>query len=220
MIVYALIDPRTDQVRYVGKTVRTAKRRLRRHLAETYMKEKTHKNRWLSVLKRAQLEPKIEVLQTCSSLEQLAEAERLHIARLKASGARLTNATDGGDGVGGWKHTPESKEKIRMALTGKSKSPEHRRNSGLAQCGRKASSETRARLSKERRKRRCHPPPRYGAANHMTKLSGDDRKEIISLRGKVSQRELAKRYGVTHAAIGKIQREDLRVREYPKEVTA
>lgn len=47
----ALIDPRTDAVRYVGKTVRTARRRLRRHMAECYLAAGTHKDRWLRALR-------------------------------------------------------------------------------------------------------------------------------------------------------------------------
>ena len=215
MIVYALIDPRTDEVRYVGKTVRTAHRRLRRHLAESYLAADTHKDRWLRVLTRAGLQPGIVVLQRCSSLTELADSERAHISRLKAAGVSLTNGTDGGDGIGGWKHTPESREKIRRALSGKPKSPQHRRNSGLAHRGRKASPEARARMSAERRLRGYYPPPRYGPDNNKTKLTQNAREAIVSLRGIRSQRQLARIYGVSHTAIGKVQRAALRVREFP-----
>lgn len=214
MIVYALIDPRTNDVRYIGKTIRTSRRRLRRHLAESYLAANTHKDRWLRGLLAAGLEPEITVVQRCESLAELADAERAHIASARASGARLTNATDGGDGIGGWKHTPESREKIRAALTGKPKSAEHRRNSGLAQRGRKASDATRAKQRDGGRRRGSFPPPRYGAANNKTKLTEQDREEICALRGTVSQRELARRYGVTHPAIGKVQRS--RIREFPR----
>jgi hypothetical protein len=216
VIVYALIDPRTNDVRYVGKTIRTAQRRLRRHLAESYLAADTHKDRWLVTLRHVGLEPRIEVLERCESLHELADAERRHIAAQRATGAPLTNLTDGGDGVGGWKHTPESREKIRAALTGKPKSIEHRRNAGLAQRGRKASDATRARLSEERRRRGYYPRPRYGTDNNKTKLTAAARQEIRALRGLVSQRELGRRFGVSHAAIGKVQRSDLRVREWPK----
>lgn len=217
MIIYALRDPQSNEIRYVGKTVRTAHRRLRRHLAESYLQQSsTHKNRWLRSLLKLGLEPIIEILQECSSLSELAEAERDHIARLRCAGVRLTNATDGGDGVGGWHHSLASREKIRQALTGKPKTADHRRNSALGHIGRKATAATRAKLSHERKQRGYFPPPRYGADNHQTKLTDTERDVIKSLRGLVSQRELGRRFGVTHTAIGKIQRSDLRVREFPK----
>lgn len=47
MIIYALTDPRTDEIRYVGKSHRTPHRRLRRHLAPCYLKGNTYKERWI-----------------------------------------------------------------------------------------------------------------------------------------------------------------------------
>lgn len=216
MTIYALVDPRTDEVRYVGKTVRTPHRRLRRHLAESYLVANTHKDRWLIMLKRLGLEPKIRVLEVCSSLAGLAEAERRHIAAYRAGGTALVNATDGGDGVGGWNHTLESRHKMSIARKGKAKSAEHRRNLGLAGKGRKASPETRAKLRQERRERGRYPAPRYGPDNNKTKLTETQRSDIRALRGIISQRQLARQYGVTHAAIGRVQRQDLRVREFPR----
>jgi len=216
MIIYALIDPRTNDVRYIGKTVRTPQRRLRRHLAESYLAAGTHKDRWLIVLRAAGIEPRIEVLERCQSLTELAEAERRHISAQRAAGVALTNLTDGGDGSGGWKHTPESRKKISAALSGKPKSADHRRNSGLARRGRKASDATRAKQSAERRQRGWFPPPRFGPANNKTKLTETERETIRSMRGVVTQRALALRFGVSHIAIGKVQRSALRVREFPR----
>ena len=146
MLIYALVDPRDNQTRYIGKTVRTAHRRLRRHLARCYLDEAdTYKNRWLRQLLALSLEPYIVVLEKCDSFDALSIAEQRYIAQYLAAGARLTNLTPGGDG-GKAKHTPESKEKIRRALTGKPKTAEHRARLGAAQKGRVASLETREKL--------------------------------------------------------------------------
>lgn len=216
MIIYALIDPRTDEIRYIGKTVRSAHRRLRRHLADSYMSSNTHKDRWLRVLKALGLDPLIKVIQRCGSADELAVAECQQIAAHRRAGVRLTNLTDGGDGTVGWHHTEESRAKLSAALKGKPKSETHRLNAARAQLGRKASEETRSKLSAERRMRGWYPPPRYGLANNKTKLTDDQRVQIYKLRGKYSQRELARRFGVSHVAIGKIQRSDMCEREFPR----
>ena len=46
-VVYGLSDPRTNELRYVGKTTQTLHRRLLRHVAPSYLKEATYKNNWL-----------------------------------------------------------------------------------------------------------------------------------------------------------------------------
>jgi len=170
MLIYALIDPRNGELRYIGKTVRTAHRRLRRHLARCYLDEAhTHKNRWLRKLLSLGLEPSIEVLERCRSEVELSAAEIRHIAEHQAHGARLTNSTSGGDGTSGWKHTASSIEKLRRALTGKPKSAIHKLRAGLASRGRRASEETRAKLSAIRagkpwsKSRRAAYERQYGA---------------------------------------------------------
>lgn len=97
-VIYGLSDPRTNQLRYVGKTRQTLARRLGRHLSPSYLRALTHKNRWLRSLLRAGVHPVIEVLEVCASPLLLDEAERFHIAYWRMIGAHLTNGTDGGDG--------------------------------------------------------------------------------------------------------------------------
>ena len=157
MIVYALTDPRDGRIRYVGKSHRTARRRLRRHLAPCYLNGQTHKERWIRSLLRIGLEPGLIVLQTCHTALELSCAEIAHIARLRLSGFALKNATGGGDG-GSRPHTEASKQKIRTALTGKPKSEIHRLRSALGQRGRKASEATKNLLSRIRTGRPGHIP--------------------------------------------------------------
>jgi hypothetical protein len=129
MLIYALIDPRDGQTRYIGKTVRTPHRRLRRHLA----------------------------LETCNSEIALNAAEIRQIAEHRACGVRLTNATDGGEGATGWKGTAESRARLSAALKGKPKSPAHRAKVIAMVIGRKASAETKAKLSAARKGKNTTP---------------------------------------------------------------
>lgn len=147
MIIYVLKDPRNDEIRYVGKSIHSSDERLARHLWPSSLTGNNHRERWIYSLVKQNLKPKIEVLEICQTPDELSKAEIFHIDRLIRMGVSLTNETPGGDG-GGWKHTEESKEKIRKALTGKKKSEEHRRNIVLANTGRKATEETREKLRK------------------------------------------------------------------------
>src|SRR4051812_1235701 len=91
VIVYALVDPRTDRIRYVGQTERSAHRRLRRHMSTYELAPDTRKTRWLRDLIAQGLAPRVEVLQVCTTTAAMDVAERFHIARLRAAGEDLTN---------------------------------------------------------------------------------------------------------------------------------
>lgn len=58
--VYALIDPRTDKPRYVGKSL-SAENRLNQHLTDP---SNDNMCEWISVLDEQMLKPKVEVLDT------------------------------------------------------------------------------------------------------------------------------------------------------------
>lgn len=218
MIVYALIDPRNGAVRYIGKSHRTAHRRLMRHLSPCYLTGNTHKERWLRILLKLNLRPIVRVLENCSSPKELNAAEIRHIARMRSLGAKLTNATKGGDGGSG-PHTEASKAKISRALRGKPKSETHRINASLAQVGRKHSDSTKLKWSLLRKQSGFYPAPRYGINNNKTKLTEEAVHEIRSSRGTVTQRSLGIKFGVSHTAIRYVQKginwNHLRVREFP-----
>jgi len=62
-------------------------------------------------------------------------------------GRKICNVSDGGDGASGYKHRPESLEKMRMAQRGRKFSPERCAINARAQTGRKHSDETKKRMS-------------------------------------------------------------------------
>lgn len=92
----------------------------------------------------------------CSSEDEALADERRHIAQLRAEGYQLANATSGGQGVSGLRHTAEAKARMAAAKLGKPLSEAHRlaliessRNMSHAyKVGRRASEETRAKMSK------------------------------------------------------------------------
>lgn len=103
--IYGLVDPRSNELRYIGKTIDLGQR-YRDHL-----KDKTtgHRGNWLRSLKRAGVKPvMVEIEQT--DQENWAAAERFYIAFFRHAGCNLINSTDGGDD--GWSHLPEVRKKI------------------------------------------------------------------------------------------------------------
>lgn len=111
--IYALLDPRTEAVRYVGWSF-DSKRRLKGHLRD---KSKTHKACWIRSLLALGLEPKMTILETGTG--NWASQERWWIAKSRFYGADLTNATDGGDGVSGMIWSDEAKQRASIAHIGK-----------------------------------------------------------------------------------------------------
>ncbi len=110
--IYALCDPDTLTIRYVGKSDNPRKR-LILHLLD---KQKTHKVNWINKLKSQNKRPVLKILKEVE--EQLwEEAEKKWIAHYrKICGNKLTNSTDGGEGVKNL--TPESRRKMSESKKG------------------------------------------------------------------------------------------------------
>jgi hypothetical protein len=128
VFIYALLDPETGKIRYVGKA-KNLGNRLSRHLRD---KTVNHRTSWIKNLASRGLQPAMELLDTVPVSEwQFWEREYIRVFR--ALGMNLVNSTDGGDGVSGevlarlsqsmrgnkfglgHRHTPEAREKIGLA---------------------------------------------------------------------------------------------------------
>ena len=133
--IYALVDPRTDDVRYVGKS-NDLKSRLRHHLIP---RTTSWKDNWIRELLSEGLSFRVEVLEWATDANWV-ELERKWIAHYRDLGCRLTNLLGGGDGRDG---TPLD-EGHRAAIS-----------RGLM--GREVSKSTRKCLSDKARKRWSDP---------------------------------------------------------------
>jgi hypothetical protein len=150
-LVYTLSDPRTGAVRYVGKTGRSLKLRLKEHMLPKRLVQHTHKNCWLKQLGGLGLRPIIEEVERCDTEPEIYDAEIFYVAYFRSLGFDLTNGTAGGEGLTGIKRPERSKawrkrlgaahrgktisqeqrEKLSQVLRGKPKRPftaEHRAN--------------------------------------------------------------------------------------------
>lgn len=127
--IYALLDPRENVVKYVGKTTNLAKR-LYMHIFRSTTKmvrwrEETHKARWIRKLMSLGISPEIKILEYVALGGNWQERERYWISYYRETIFGLTNASDGGDGVDA-PRTDEWKRKIGVAHRGKEISEETR----------------------------------------------------------------------------------------------
>lgn len=124
IFVYGLKDPRTGEIRYIGKST-TGMRRPLDHTKPSYLaKDDTHKGRWLKQLVSSGLFPEVVILAKCSDKTEVLKLEVECIAKYRAMGVPLTNLTDGGDGLSGHKFSEKHKSLIAVGRTGKTHSPE------------------------------------------------------------------------------------------------
>lgn len=129
--IYALCEPGTRIVRYIGKSDNPENRLRFGHLSES-VRLTTHLGRWLQRVVWSGCEPALVILAEVPKRLWKSE-ERRHIAVYRRLGADLVNATDGGEGV---TQTPETRRKIGDANRGKPCSPEQREQIRRALTGR------------------------------------------------------------------------------------
>lgn len=101
----------------------------------------------------------------CESEDAALADEVQQIAQLRAEGFRLCNATDGGDGISGLKHSVETRRKMSEKAAGRSHSPESIAKISAAK--RNLSDETRSRISAAKLGRK-RPP---FSAEHRAKMA-------------------------------------------------
>lgn len=184
-LIYGLIDPRDDQLRYVGQTSCSLRARLVRHVYRARWGQH-YRDRWIRLMGQT---PDIVELEVCATRAEADEAERHFIAYFRYLGCRLTNLASGG--IGGatrWgPHTVETKAKISAATIGKQK-------------GRPKSVETRRRMSVAGR----------GKAHPWVLKSG---RPVVDETGHVyaSRREAARSLGIDVGSVSKSARLGWRV---------
>lgn len=148
IFIYALIDPFTFKVRYIGKTIKL-KQRYQNQLNES---SNTHRCNWIKGLLSSGKKPIQVVLQELEDCEDWQKAEMNWIRIAKKYKWNLVNSTDGGDGVTnlskeskekmlktwtGRKHKPETLVKLSKASKGRIKTQEQKDNMSAIMSGRK-----------------------------------------------------------------------------------
>lgn len=116
-LIYTLADPRTGEIRYVGKTDRDPAVRVAQHVNDAKNK-RTHRGNWVRSLLNAGVRPVFEAVEEVPKKEW-EFWEQHWIQQFKGWGFDLVNTHKGGTG-GTIAHSEETKRRIGDANRGKS----------------------------------------------------------------------------------------------------
>lgn len=127
-LIYALSDPRTNEIRYIGRSSNGLSRPKRHSMPYNLLNERNHCRNWVKALVDLNIEPDIDIVeevpQDCKDINAwLNESEQFYISYFRYIGANLVNQADGGLGVIGYKMSDETKKKLSKVKSGKSLSP-------------------------------------------------------------------------------------------------
>ena len=94
--VYALIEPNTLKIRYIGITEQTLQKRLFGHLSDSFLKrDNSRKRSWVISLKNKGYIPIIKLLKVCNTREEALKLESELINKYYIK-KRLVNCLDEG----------------------------------------------------------------------------------------------------------------------------
>jgi hypothetical protein len=183
--IYGLADPRTQQLRYIGKTCGRLEHRVGRHIYAART-ERNHRANWIRSLTKLGLKPEAFVIEEVEG--DGCEAEVHHIAQFRSIGCDLVNGTVGGEGMPGYRHTAEARARIAASKLGTKLSPERVELTASKLRGRKHSEEHKAKIG-EASRGRLHgdaAKEKIGAVHRGKPKSESHRAKIsASLTGRV-----------------------------------
>lgn len=195
---YGLCDPDTEEIRYIGKSIRPFQRAIN-HLND---RSRCHRTNWIQSLLSQGKEPKIKILGSIRGNVRWQEWEKWWIAVGKSRGWRLTNSTSGGDGVPDL--PPEIRERIRQASIGRTQTSEQRAKILKSRAWWRPTQEHRERIKQANLGRKITWIDKVAAG--LRKLSDE---QIVEIERRFAAGEgtvkLAAEYGVHRTTMSKIK---------------
>ena len=173
MVIYKATNTINGKV-YIGKTMHPLNKRAKEHIKGS----KHAKTYFHSSLKKYGAESfEWKIIQECLTVDHLNLAEKAYIELYKMKGIKLYNMTSGGDGISkpseemrkkisvslkgkckGRKTSDETKQKLRILVTGRTMSNNAKEKNRVAHVGKKTTEITKAKMS-ETQKRIGNKPP-------------------------------------------------------------
>lgn len=189
--IYALCEPDTGEIRYIGKAD-DPHRRFLAHLSKSH-KEDNYKSRWIRNLQHSGKTPVLKIIDEVS-LETWQQCEVAYVEFCLEQECHLTNGTLGGEG--GHNPTLEVRKKMSLNRLGK-KAPESAcikrsilfTGAGNPRFGKEVTLATRAKMSAARKgKQTGADNPMFGkrGANFGKKFSLETCKKISKSKNNLS----------------------------------
>ena len=174
--IYELIDPNTDETKYIGQTSKDLSERLRGHLYETKSDKKNNKRcNWIKSLQVNNLLPIINLIDMVDDGEW-EFWEKWYIDLYKCWGINLKNTTGGG--IGCYSPTLEVRKKVGNKKGAKIHTTQHKLNLSKKMLGINNSFYGKTHSKQVLEKIR---QANYGNKNHRVKVKriDSDGKEIL-----------------------------------------
>jgi group I intron endonuclease len=134
MIIYRVTCLTTNKI-YIGKTIKTLERRKKQHLWAA--NKGTGSYLHAAIRKYGQEDFVWEVIDRCLFAESLLALEKHYIKLYQCTAPRGFNCTGGGDGIGGWHPSLETRAKLSAACKNRTFSPETRARLSASRMGNK-----------------------------------------------------------------------------------
>ena len=142
VVIYGIVDPISNQLRYVGQTSNFIKRKSSHIRTALKGTNNSHLYNWLSSLFRSSINPEFIIFEECN-IKDLDDLEVFYIDYFKMIGCNLTNSCVGGNSRRGFKMRESSKKIVSEKLKGnswnkgKKLSKETKDKMSISQLGRK-----------------------------------------------------------------------------------
>lgn len=213
--IYALSDPRDNQIRYIGKTDNLS-RRFKMHLTEKY---KSYKCNWIKSLLSINLKPNMLILESVPVDKDWESREIYWIQFYREQGCNLTNMTDGGDQGPNCtgKHlikSAQGKQNIINALIKRNKSPENRTKVSKANKGKPHRKNTPEEIEQKRKwmtGKKIHTEEFKSRLAERNKIRKNDPKIMsVAIKKSWQDPETRKRYLSNRAKLTEQQVKEIR----------
>jgi group I intron endonuclease len=146
-LVYALVDPRNGEIRYVGKSSNGLKRPKAHFYPSSREKLKLPVYHWINKLIKLGMTPTIEILEESQACA-LPHVKMYYINLCKKEGNRLLNMTDGGEGTTGRKVSEKTKNKLSLLYKGRKLTEEQKKKIKISKIGKKLTEQQKLNIAK------------------------------------------------------------------------
>lgn len=195
--IYGLFHPETDELRYIGKTVKTLSSRLSNHIYNAKVtKHNKHLSNWILKLLYEDKKPVIKCLEECDE-KVWQEREQFWIS----TNSNLINLTEGGDGSLGFLHNPEVIEKIRASRIGFKHTEEFKRQKSIFFKSIKRTEEWKSNISKSKKGKKATEQAKKNLSDsHKGYKMPEEQKEKIrqALKGRSRPQEVKDKIRQSH----------------------